>query len=67
MRWSASVWAAPHVFEDEPNVPAVLLPLDNVVLLPHIASSTHETFKAMEDLVLDNLRSFFRRLVTPVV
>jgi lactate dehydrogenase-like 2-hydroxyacid dehydrogenase len=43
-------------------------PLDSVVLLPHIAGSTHETLEAMEDLVLDDLRSFFRegRLVTPV-
>jgi lactate dehydrogenase-like 2-hydroxyacid dehydrogenase len=61
--------AALDVFEDEPNVPPELLALDNVVLLPHVASSTHETFKAMEDLVLENLRSFFRdgRPVTPVV
>ena len=37
-------------------------------LLPHISSSTRETFKAMEDLVLDNLRSFYRdgSLETPV-
>lgn len=60
--------AALDVFENEPHVPPALLGLDNVVLLPHMASSTTETFKAMEDLVLDNLRSFFRegRLLTPV-
>ena len=46
------------VFEDEPNVPAALMELDNVVLTPHIASGTHDTRRAMADLVLENLRSF---------
>jgi lactate dehydrogenase-like 2-hydroxyacid dehydrogenase len=60
--------AALDVFEDEPNVPAALVALDNVVLLPHIASATRETRQAMADLVLDNLRSYFGRgsLLTPV-
>jgi hydroxypyruvate reductase len=47
------------VYEDEPNVPSALLALDNVVLLPHVASATRETRQAMADLVLDNLASFF--------
>ncbi|MGO4808566.1 2-hydroxyacid dehydrogenase [Cupriavidus sp. 2MCAB6] len=47
------------VFENEPHVPEALFALDNVVLLPHIASATHETRNAMADLVFDNLRSFF--------
>jgi len=47
------------VYEDEPNVPPALLTLDNVVLLPHVASATRETRQAMADLVLDNLASFF--------
>ena len=47
------------VFEDEPNVPAALMALDNVVLTPHIASGTHDTRRAMADLVLENLRSFY--------
>lgn len=47
------------VFEDEPNVPPALMALDNVVLLPHVASATRETRKAMADLVLDNLGTFF--------
>lgn len=49
------------VFEDEPRVPEALLRLDNAVLLPHIASATHETRQAMADLVLRNLRAFFER------
>lgn len=47
------------VFEDEPRVPAALMALDNVVLLPHIASATRETRQAMADRVFDNLQSFF--------
>ena len=61
--------AALDVFEDEPNVPPALFALDNVVLLPHIASATAETRQAMADCVLANLRSWFDsgRLLTPVV
>jgi hydroxypyruvate reductase len=47
------------VYVDEPNVPAALMGLDNVVLLPHVASATRETRQAMADLVLENLVSFF--------
>ena len=47
------------VFENEPNVPAALMTLDNVVLLPHVASATRETRQAMADRVFDNLQSFF--------
>ena len=56
------------VFEDEPNVPEALLALDNVVLLPHIASATHETRQKMGDLVLANLRAHFagKPLLTPI-
>uniref|UniRef100_A0A8I6X4J8 Uncharacterized protein n=1 Tax=Hordeum vulgare subsp. vulgare TaxID=112509 RepID=A0A8I6X4J8_HORVV len=46
------------VFEDEPNVPEALFALDNVVLVPHVGSGTHETRQAMADLVLaSNLQS----------
>jgi lactate dehydrogenase-like 2-hydroxyacid dehydrogenase len=56
------------VFEDEPNVPAALIGMDNVVLLPHIASGTRETRRAMADLTLANIRRFRAdgTLVTPV-
>jgi hydroxypyruvate reductase len=47
------------VFENEPQVPAALLALDNVVLLPHIASATQQTRQAMADRVFDNLQNFF--------
>jgi hydroxypyruvate reductase len=47
------------VYENEPQVPAELMALDNVVLLPHVASGTRETRQAMADRVVDNLRAFF--------
>lgn len=60
--------AALDVFVDEPNVPRELLSLDNVVLLPHVASGTTETREAMAQLVLDNLGRFMSdgTLVTPI-
>jgi lactate dehydrogenase-like 2-hydroxyacid dehydrogenase len=56
------------VFEDEPNVPAELLTLDNVVLTPHIGSGTYETRQAMADLVFANASRYFDdgKLITPV-
>ncbi|WP_420476894.1 2-hydroxyacid dehydrogenase [Noviherbaspirillum sp. ST9] len=61
--------AGVDVFENEPHVPAELLGLDNVVVLPHVASGTEETRRAMGDLVLANLRAYFatRELVTPLI
>jgi len=60
--------AALDVFENEPNVPAALRALDNVVLTPHMASATHETRQAMADLALANLQAHFagRPLHSPV-
>jgi hydroxypyruvate reductase len=56
------------VYEKEPQVPAELIALDNVVLLPHIASGSVYTRKAMGQLVVDNLLSWFggRGPLTPV-
>jgi lactate dehydrogenase-like 2-hydroxyacid dehydrogenase len=47
------------VFADEPNIPPPLLAMDNVVLLPHVGSATHETRKAMGDLCKANLDAWF--------
>ena len=60
--------AALDVFENEPLVPNELLTMDNVVLLPHIASATEETRLAMAQRVIDNLDLFFAegRLITAV-
>ena len=68
LRQNAIAGAALDVFANEPRVTQGLIKQDNVVLLPHIASSTQETFAAMEDLLIDNLKSFFTSdsLLTPV-
>lgn len=47
------------VFEREPTVSPELLAMDNVVLLPHIGSATHESRVAMGLRALDNLKTFF--------
>ncbi len=46
------------VFAHEPNVPAALLTMKNVVLTPHIASATVETREQMASLVIGNLKAF---------
>ncbi|WP_313168940.1 2-hydroxyacid dehydrogenase [Massilia oculi] len=56
------------VFEDEPNVPAALFALDNVVLTPHVGSFTVEARRAMGRLAVANLMAHFggEPLPTPV-
>jgi len=49
------------VFEGEPKVHPDLLAVPNVVLTPHIASSSVPTRKAMANLAADNLIEFFTR------
>ncbi|TPM46492.1 2-hydroxyacid dehydrogenase [Mesorhizobium sp. B2-2-4] len=56
------------VFADEPNVPRALLDATNASLLPHVGSASEHTRRAMADLCVDNLVSWFseRRPITPV-
>jgi lactate dehydrogenase-like 2-hydroxyacid dehydrogenase len=56
------------VFQDEPRVPERLKALDNVCLLPHVASASVPTRNTMADLTADNLISWFTRgrPLTPV-
>ena len=46
------------VFEHEPAVNPKLLELDNVVLLPHMASATIEGRLEMGELVIINIKTF---------
>ncbi len=45
------------VFAHEPEVPAELLALPNVVLTPHVGSATQETREAMTRVLVDNLQA----------
>lgn len=56
------------VFAQEPNVPQALIGMENVVLLPHIASASITTRNAMDQLVVDNLKNWFagKPPITPV-
>jgi lactate dehydrogenase-like 2-hydroxyacid dehydrogenase len=47
------------VFANEPEVPDALKAMQNVVLLPHIASASVTTRNAMDQLVVDNLKAWF--------
>src|SRR3954470_5992475 len=47
--------AALDVYEDEPRVHPDLLPLENVLLVPHLGSATRETRTAMANLAADNV------------
>lgn len=56
------------VYAQEPQVPTALFDLENVVLLPHVGSGTHETRADMAELVLSNLRQYQQdgTLLTPI-
>ncbi len=57
------------VFADEPRVPKELMEMENVVLLPHVASASVFTRRAMGQLVVDNLKAWAagKPPLTPVV
>lgn len=46
--------AALDVYEKEPEIHPDLMPLENVLLIPHLASATTETRTAMADLAVSN-------------
>jgi lactate dehydrogenase-like 2-hydroxyacid dehydrogenase len=56
------------VFAKEPAVPDELKAMQNVVLLPHIGSASVVTRNAMDQLVVDNLKTWFagKAPLTPV-
>ena len=56
------------VYAKEPAVPDELIPMEHVVLLPHVASASVHTRELMDRLVVDNLLAWFagRGPLTPV-
>ena len=75
---AALAWALQHhllagaaldVYENEPAVHPELPKLDNVLLVPHLASATTETRTAMADLAAENVLAVLagRPALTPVV
>ena len=56
------------VFAHEPNVPQALIEMENVVLLPHVGSASLATRRAMDELVANNIVSWFsgKGPITPV-
>jgi glyoxylate reductase len=74
---AALAWALQHhllagaaldVYENEPAIHPDLLPLENVLLVPHLGSGTTETRTAMADLAADNVIAVLdgRPPLTPV-
>lgn len=58
---SGRLWGAGlDVLDGEPAVPPRLLTLDNVVITPHRAGSTHETSEDATDLTIRTLEAWFR-------
>jgi lactate dehydrogenase-like 2-hydroxyacid dehydrogenase len=60
--------AALDVYWNEPEVPVELRTMDNVVLAPHIGSSTVEIREERGEKLLANLRAHFagERVLNPV-
>ena len=74
---AALAWALQHhllagaaldVYENEPVIHPDLLPLENVLLIPHLASGTTETRTAMAELAVGNVLAVLAggRPLTPV-
>jgi lactate dehydrogenase-like 2-hydroxyacid dehydrogenase len=56
------------VFADEPRVPAELMAMEHIVLLPHVGSASVHTRDGMANLCVDNAEAWFagRGPLTPV-
>ncbi len=58
--------AALDVYTDEPEVPFELRVLDNIILSPHMGSSTHENLDAMFQLQAQQLNQSVGRVTDPM-
>jgi len=65
LREDAIAGAALDVFENEPEVPAELCALDNVVLTPHVAGNSRESRAAMFERACANLAAFYAGRAMP--
>jgi len=56
------------VFVNEPHVPQELIEMEHIVLFPHLGSASAATRRAMDLLVVDNLKAWFsgKPPLTPV-
>ncbi len=52
--------AALDVYEDEPRSPVELIPLQNVIVLPHIASASVDTRNRMAEMAVQSIIDFFQ-------
>ncbi len=59
LKSGAILAAGLDVFANEPAVPDELKAMQNVVLLPHIGSASVVTRNAMDQMVVDNLKTWF--------
>jgi lactate dehydrogenase-like 2-hydroxyacid dehydrogenase len=68
LKSGAILAAGLDVFANEPAVPDELKAMQNVVLLPHIGSASVVTRNAMDQMVVDNLKTWFagRPPLTPI-
>jgi lactate dehydrogenase-like 2-hydroxyacid dehydrogenase len=68
LRQGTILAAGLDVFVNEPEVPAELLAMDNVVLLPHVGSASVHTRGKMDQLMVDNILAWAagRAPLTPV-
>jgi gluconate 2-dehydrogenase len=48
------------VFENEPNIDMEFVSMPKVVSTPHLGAGTYETVKAMEEVVVQNVESFYK-------
>lgn len=53
------------VYWNEPKIDPAFLTLDNVVLLPHVASASIHTRNGMAQMVVDNLVAYVRKTTPP--
>ena len=61
MIWGAGL----DVYENEPGIEPGLKKLNNVIILPHIASATTDTRTKMGIMAAENILAFFRGEIPP--